>query len=449
MNDAILGTQIRERRRQIGLTQVALAREIGISASYLNLIEANKRRIAGQLLQRIATALGMDAEDLDGTDERRLSQALDGIARQPAVQKFKAEINRTGEMIGRFPGWARTLAAIADSEQSAQQTARAMADRLAHDPFLGETVHHMLTRIAAIRSVAEILTDVPDIETEERNGFNQLIADEARGLTDLAGALADYFDRAEEAEQTLTPRDEVQAFFAARSNHIPELEDITGPDQEVRVSDIIQKIVRETVFETDMARDLAAQALLGYAFLAQQLPQQSFLQSATDLGFDAEALAQATGMPLPGICQRLAALPPNTDRPRFGYLKADASGAIVQMLALDGLPVPRYVATSPLWVLYRARQIPGQIVRQRAVFSNSIRVVFVAHAHNVAKPGFAQTPDYVTDMLFMSDEDAAKTAYAPDQSTPLEEIGPAAHLFPDASFDQRAEHPFQAAESRK
>ena len=47
MSRTILGTRIRERRRSIGITQAELARRIGISASYLNLIEHNKRGIAG------------------------------------------------------------------------------------------------------------------------------------------------------------------------------------------------------------------------------------------------------------------------------------------------------------------------------------------------------------------------------------------------------------------
>ena len=66
MPRAILGTRIRERRRSIGITQVELARRIGISASYLNLIERNKRGIAGPLLRRAAEALDLRLEELDG-----------------------------------------------------------------------------------------------------------------------------------------------------------------------------------------------------------------------------------------------------------------------------------------------------------------------------------------------------------------------------------------------
>ena len=197
MDDAILGTQIRERRRQIGKTQAALAREIGISASYLNLIERNKRRIAGALLHRTADALGLRVDDLDGATERRLQQTLSEVAHLPVLGSLGLDSTNVGEFIGRFPGWARAVDALARSEQTAQQTARAMADRLTHDPFLGETVHRMMTRIAAIRSVSEILTEIPDVDPAERARFNTIIADESRALTELGESLATYFDTAE------------------------------------------------------------------------------------------------------------------------------------------------------------------------------------------------------------------------------------------------------------
>ena len=51
---APIGFRIRNRRKSMGLSQVALARQVGISASYLNLIEASKRDVGGALMQRIA-----------------------------------------------------------------------------------------------------------------------------------------------------------------------------------------------------------------------------------------------------------------------------------------------------------------------------------------------------------------------------------------------------------
>ncbi|MEM9139321.1 MAG: helix-turn-helix domain-containing protein [Pseudomonadota bacterium] len=444
MESPIIGARIREQRRQIGLTQAALARDVGISASYLNLIEGNKRRIAGQLLMKIAEALSLRPEDLDGAAERRLSQRLSDIARQPLLQPIDVEAGQTGELIGRFPGWGRAIEALAVSESTAQQTARAMADRLTHDPYLGETVHRMLTRIAAIRSVAEILTDVPDIAPDERSRFNRLIADEAKGLTSLGEALAAYFDTAEEAEHIRTPVDDVESFFARRANHVAEIETALTSAETRSLDDVIRDIITETPeLQSEEVTPLATAALQNYAHLAEDLPLAEFQAEAAAHGYDIATLAQVMETTVPRICQRLASLPTEPDRPRFGYVRANPSGAIAQTLRVEGLNVPRYAATSPLWVLYRAREAPGQVHRQHALFADGTRIVFAAFARNTAAPGFGQPPSFVTDMLTMSEDDAAMTVYAPDRTTPLEEVGPAAQLFPGPGLERQVDPPFQ------
>ena len=54
---APIGFRISNRRKSLKISQAALARLVGISPSYLNLIENNKRDIGGALLNRVATRL--------------------------------------------------------------------------------------------------------------------------------------------------------------------------------------------------------------------------------------------------------------------------------------------------------------------------------------------------------------------------------------------------------
>jgi len=149
---APIGLKIRERRRAIGQTQAALAAQVGISASYLNLIEANKRQICGQLLRRLADALDVKLETLDGAAERRLAEHLQELNAEPLLREREMTPAAAFDLIGRHPEWARALITLHRAYQDQKQIVNALSDRLNQDPFLGAAVHGMLTHVAAIRS---------------------------------------------------------------------------------------------------------------------------------------------------------------------------------------------------------------------------------------------------------------------------------------------------------
>lgn len=454
---AIVGTRIRERRRSLGITQAALARRIGISASYLNLIEHNKRGIAGSLLRRIATALGIEWQELDAAAERRLLDTLHEVAHLPNLAELEVESARAGELIGRYPGWARALAVLARSERAATMQAQAMADRLTHDPVLSETVHRMLSRISSIRTAAEILTDYPDVPARQRDHFLSIIRDESRALSDVGDNLAAYFDHAEMPGTPLTPIDEVEALFEVRDNRFDEIEiaaariappaaaspqrwEAARHQAEERLSSLIGTLLsQQSEIVSALAEKRARDALLDYATAAILAPMERFAPLARETRYDLEALADAFGLDMTRTCHRMLALP---DGPRLGYLRVNAAGSLIERRTLPGLTVPRHAAACPLWVLYRAQQTPGMILRQQARFPAGQSFVFLAFAHCVSPPGFRQARHYLTDMLALSESDARSTVYAPGPATPIEEVGPACSICPRKNCLHRLDEPF-------
>lgn len=462
MSRAILGTRIRERRRSLGITQADLARRIGISPSYLNLIERNKRSVAGNLLRRAADALDLRLDELDGAAERRLFATLDEIAHLPEIAALGVEAASIGELIGRYPGWARALAALARSERAATAEVRALADRITHDPVLAETVHRMLTRIAAIRSAGEILSDYADMPAEQRDHFVRIVADESHALTEVAEAMSAYFDRAQERGRALTPVDEVEALYEARDNRFDEIEAATGglavrlagglsrsgraeaarALAAARLAPLVDAILDgQPEIETVSARSRARTALVDYAAGAILVPLAPLAAEAAARRYDIEALAEGFSVEVATLCRRLLALPGG---PRLGYLRANAAGSIVERRGLRGLPVPRYGAACPLWVLFRAQQAPERVLRQRAAFPTGERFVFLARAHAAGRPGFGQPQHYLTDMLAMTEADARQTVYAPDPAVPVEEVGPTCAICPRPACPHRIDDPIAA-----
>ena len=69
------GPRIRRLRRERKLTQARMAENLGISASYLNLIERNQRPVSVQILLKLAEVFDVDLRTLGGDDEARPHRA--------------------------------------------------------------------------------------------------------------------------------------------------------------------------------------------------------------------------------------------------------------------------------------------------------------------------------------------------------------------------------------
>lgn len=461
MEASIVGTRIRQQRRESGVSQSELASRVGISPSYLNLIEWNKRRIRPELLSRIAQALSVSTDGLDGASEHRLHETLFEIAHLGALAPSAVELDRISELIGRFPGWARGIAALAHSQQEASQRAQVLSERLSNDPYLSETVHHMRSRIAAVRSASEILSDYDDLSEDRRRRFNTIVHEESQALSEVGEALASYLDKAEDTDRVLTPMDEVEAFCGERENRFEELEraaetlenlsdDRRPISRQQQARDLVDQnlggtietlLSNQSTIKTEAAHKRARQVLAEYATGAFLMPAGVFAEQAAALKYDVEALADVFSIEVESICHRLTALPHGEAVPRFGYVQANAAGTIVKMLNLEGLSLPRYAAACPLWALYRSQQSPETVVRQRAIFPSGARFVFVARARHVGLSGFGRPRHYVTDMIAMTEADARLTVYGPDASAPVEEVGPSCRLCSRVNCPHRVEDP--------
>ena len=69
---AMLGNRVRRLRHRQGLTQVAMASQLGISPSYLNLIEHNQRALNRPLLLKLSECFDIDLQAFSGNEEARL-----------------------------------------------------------------------------------------------------------------------------------------------------------------------------------------------------------------------------------------------------------------------------------------------------------------------------------------------------------------------------------------
>ena len=85
MSKPIIGPTLRRLRTAQGLSQQALAQKLGISTSYLNLIEHDQRSVTANLLFKLAKILDVDLDSLSGDQERDYEIKLREVFADPLL----------------------------------------------------------------------------------------------------------------------------------------------------------------------------------------------------------------------------------------------------------------------------------------------------------------------------------------------------------------------------
>ena len=265
MAGALLGTRIRENRKALQLSQKDLAQAAGLSASYLNLIEHNKRGIAGKTLNAIARALQIDPTDLT----EGMNQALLDRVRTAAMRnnQLRTERDRIEEFAARFPGFARLIARQSDQIDVRDEQFAILSDQLKHDPYFAEAMHLLLSNITTIRATSDILATNSDMPPAMSQKFIANLAAEAAKLSKTAEDIFDHFEPT--AEEHVSSLD-MSAFEVLLEQNRYYLETLENGDQSV--DDILNNL---KLSDDDI--DATRASLHSYAEMAQHLPIEPFI----------------------------------------------------------------------------------------------------------------------------------------------------------------------------
>lgn len=405
VESAITGTRIRERRQVLGLRQSALAAQAGISPSYLNLIEHNRRRIGGKILLRLAEALGVEPQALSHGAEAALMAGLReaaDVGEAAAGAGPRAERAQLEEFAGRFPGWAHLLLAQFRAGQERAQMVQTLTDRLAHDPHLAASIHEVISVVTAIRSTAAILVDTQKLEPEWQARFHRNINEDSQRLAEGATSLVRYLDAAPGQETALTrsPQDEVDLFLEAHGFHFGAIEE--------EGAEAIDGVLAAADGLTLPAAQQMARALLErYAADAARVPLAPLAVALEALGPDPAALAQRFGVDLPCMFRRLGMLPDDLAGP-IGLVIVDGAGVLLLARAIDGFPVTRLGGTCPLWPVFRVLAQPGVPLRMalEQVSRDARPVTALAITEALGPPDFNAAPLLRAYMLLLPDANA-------------------------------------------
>src|SRR3954469_871521 len=165
----LIGRTVRRLRGEQGLTQQALAARLGISPSYLNLIEHEQRPVTASLLIKLAETLSVDLAALSGSQERQLEAGLREVFADPVLDQ-PVDAKDLSSLAANSPAAARAVLALYRAWRVAREESSGIAlpsgrrlllpNEEARDAF-HERAHHFPELEAAAEAIGAQLPAAP------------------------------------------------------------------------------------------------------------------------------------------------------------------------------------------------------------------------------------------------------------------------------------------------
>ena len=377
-----IGRTIRRLRLEKRLSQQALAGRLGISASYLNLIEHDQRKVSGTLLIKLAETFHIDLAALSGVQEWRLEVALREVFTDPLLGSEAVSEPEIAMLAGSAPSAARAVLALYRTWRVAREDAGAISlpsgrrillpNEEARDFFDSRTNHFPELEEAAEDTVAAVGGTPGD--------RSQAIADRLRkvhGLTVTIQPLDGVLRRFEPDPPRLAlaenlPR-ESRAFQMAFQLALLE------------TNDAVERILGEAPPSSKEAAMLIRIGLLNYLAGAILMPYTTYLATAQALRYDIEALATRFAVSFEQACHRLSTLQrPDARGVPFFFVRVDPAGNVSKRFSAAGFPFARYGGSCPRWIVHTAFSRPAEIQIQIAELPDG--AAYLCVARTVTRP---------------------------------------------------------------
>ena len=368
--DLRLGGKIRTLRRREKLTQTALAERLGISASYLNLIEHNRRPVSAPLLIRLAQHFELDVASLGGDDDERLAAHLLEAFGDPIFETHDVTHHEIRELASTHPGLAQAFVHLYEGFRGARTTTESLASRISDGQehvgleaarLPSEEVSDLIQRhdnhFPELESAAELLWRDARLEREDlfvrlaqaletRFGVSVRIA-----KVDSMGGAVRRFDRARR-ELTLSET------LRRGSRNLQLAHQLCLLEHE----EILAHHSADPALTSDESRSLVRVALANYFAAAVVMPYGDFFEEARESRYDVELLSHRFRAGFEQVCHRLTTLKRSgAEGIPFHFVRIDIAGNISKRFGASGIRFPRFSGLCPRWNVHASFLTPGRV----------------------------------------------------------------------------------------
>ncbi|MGR3434008.1 MAG: helix-turn-helix domain-containing protein [Shimia sp.] len=397
-----LGHQMRRLRRGLGLTQAVMAEELGISSSYLALIEQDQRPLTAHMVLRLAQTYDVDLRALSPADDPERDAALAEVAADPLLAGTDLSEVDLPAIARAHPEVAGALVRLYEGYRAAREDAATLASSASEGAdYLGVAGNAVVeeTRAALQREDNHF----PELEAFAADilALPSMRADLPQALTT---SMVDHLTERHGIATKIMPQDVMRGFLRRYDLHRKRLmlsESLTPAGRTFQVAlqivlqeagPVLDAVAARAALSTRSSRDVYALTLANYAAGALMMPYDRFLEAATRLRYDVEVLARRFGASFEQVAHRLTTLRrPSARGVPFFLIRVDRAGNISKRFGGGVFPFARTGGTCPRWSLYAAFRTPGRVVVDLAALPDG--EAFLTVSRTVNRPaGSARMP---------------------------------------------------------
>jgi predicted transcriptional regulator/DNA-binding XRE family transcriptional regulator len=368
----LAGARLRRLRRELKLSQTAMALELGISVSYLNLMERNQRPVTAQVLIRLAEVYDVDPRSFAREEEQRLAGELEEVFADPlfaGASVPRTELREAADVAPMLTAAIQRLyRAFVETREGALAGVGAAADA---DRSEGAG------RIDTVERVREFLHAANNHFPEIEEAAERIAAELSVAGPDLFFALSERLRERHGVRVQILPVDVMSQALRRFDRHrkrimISELVEPSGRTFQAAYQlgfteafEIIDTIAERLEAGQTPARRLARITLGNYFAAALMMPYARFLAAAEQLDYDIEVLSARFNASFEQVAHRLTTLARPTARGvPFFLVRVDTAGNVSKRFSSGAFPFSRFGGTCPRWNLHNASRSPGRIVTQ-------------------------------------------------------------------------------------
>lgn len=445
------GPRIRRVRHQLGLTQTAMAEGLGISPSYLNLIERNQRPLTVQLILKLSSAYKLDLEELRG-EAGGSTAALKEVFADPLLAgevpgpQEIAEIadaapNAAGAIVKLYRAYRESIDRLSDLSDMLARQGLATTTSAARLPFdeVRETFEMRANHFPAIEAAAEAFHADLDPALDLQQSLKRWL----KARHDISVRLLPV--HAMPLWRRRYDRHSMRLFLSERLSPQDQTREIAMETCLLAMRDIIAAEIEALKLGSDEARRLARFEIARYAAHALMMPYESFRSAALRARYDVDVLASRFGVSFEQAANRLTMLG-RASRPGipFFMLEIDNAGHRFRRAGAQGFPQARFGGQCPKLPVHSAFAQPGQLLVERVEMPDGAEFLAIARTLEGPQAAFNERVRRTAILIGCDIGFAAETVYGVaigGSTLPATQVGPACRVCERQGCLARAEPP--------